>query len=193
MFNLNTMNPCRSLCFGLALAVAIPLSRAGEAPSSRFGFSGPEVFPIENFITDLHAADIDGGGLTDLIVANNWAAALVIFHAQPDAAILLTRQLFADHPTSQGVIDNHIGALLLNDRVEEAEALLRQIDANRLNPAAKAQHLLSTFEAHVKRGRVREAQTVAAQIPRNGLFPVQVRWLEENLRRLPSTAESKNP
>src|SRR5687768_12906522 len=36
-----------------------------------FGFSGPETFPIDQQISQLRAADINGDGLNDLIVVNN--------------------------------------------------------------------------------------------------------------------------
>jgi hypothetical protein len=39
--------------------------------TNRFGFSGPEIFPIDNQISQLHVADLDGDGLNDLIVVNN--------------------------------------------------------------------------------------------------------------------------
>ena len=45
-------------------------SRADETRAA-FGFTGPEIFPIEERIANLRAADVDGDGLTDLVVANN--------------------------------------------------------------------------------------------------------------------------
>lgn len=36
-----------------------------------FGFTGKEVFPIDQQISNLHVADLDGDGLNDIIVANN--------------------------------------------------------------------------------------------------------------------------
>ena len=43
----------------------------GETATNRFEFTGPEIFPVDNGISELHAADLDGDGLNDLIVANN--------------------------------------------------------------------------------------------------------------------------
>ena len=42
-----------------------------ETAGTRFGFSGPEIFPIDVGIGQLRAADINGDGLQDLIVVNN--------------------------------------------------------------------------------------------------------------------------
>ncbi len=44
---------------------------AAEDTSSPFGFTGPEIFPIDPFISELHVADLNGDGLNDLIVVNN--------------------------------------------------------------------------------------------------------------------------
>ncbi|HRZ56401.1 MAG TPA: VCBS repeat-containing protein, partial [Candidatus Paceibacterota bacterium] len=46
---------------------------AGRAADDQagFGFQGPEIFPIDNLISLLRAADFDGDGAQDLIVVNN--------------------------------------------------------------------------------------------------------------------------
>jgi hypothetical protein len=54
----------------LANARSQGLDGDGARPS-RFGFLGPEIFPIDPQIHQLHAADVDGDGLQDLVVANN--------------------------------------------------------------------------------------------------------------------------
>jgi len=42
-----------------------------EAQTNRFGFAGPEIYPIDPGIGLLHSADMDGDGLNDLVVVNN--------------------------------------------------------------------------------------------------------------------------
>ncbi len=42
-----------------------------QTVGARFGFSGPEIFPIDVGIGQLRTADINGDGLQDLIVVNN--------------------------------------------------------------------------------------------------------------------------
>src|ERR1051325_7120052 len=55
----------------------------GSAPdTNRFGFSGPEIFPIENQISQLHVADLDGDGLNDIIVANNARSKITLLYNQ---------------------------------------------------------------------------------------------------------------
>jgi len=55
---------------GAALA-AVFVCNVHADKTNGFGFSGPEIFPIDPDISLLHAADIDGDGLKDLIVVNN--------------------------------------------------------------------------------------------------------------------------
>ena len=72
----------------LLSVVALPLPRAGaEEPfinsaAPTFGFSGPEIFPIDTQISQLHAADLDGDGLNDLIVVNNARSRITVLYNQ---------------------------------------------------------------------------------------------------------------
>src|SRR5271157_1782688 len=59
------------LCGGVLACAAVLGAAAPEDKPPSFGFTGPEVFPIDSQISLLHAADLDGDGLTDLIVVNN--------------------------------------------------------------------------------------------------------------------------
>lgn len=52
-------------------AVWTGLSASAATTTNRFGFAGPEVFPLDYGIGFLHVADLDGDGLNDLIVVNN--------------------------------------------------------------------------------------------------------------------------
>ena len=58
------------------------ISLAAGTNSSRFGFSGPEIFPIESQISQLHVADLDGDGLNDLIVVNNARSRINLLYNQ---------------------------------------------------------------------------------------------------------------
>jgi len=63
----------RSHLFALAVAASLGIPAAASAAdtTNRFGFTGPEIFPIDNLIGLMHVADIDGDGLTDIVVVNN--------------------------------------------------------------------------------------------------------------------------
>lgn len=58
--------------FAAVLGLSASFSFAAENPTTnRFGFAGPEIFPIENQISQVKTADIDGDKLQDLVVVNN--------------------------------------------------------------------------------------------------------------------------
>src|ERR1700689_526396 len=64
-------------------AAAIFASLAGAADvTNRFGFTGPEIFPIDSQVSLLHAADLDGDGLNDLIVVNNSRSKINLLYNQ---------------------------------------------------------------------------------------------------------------
>jgi len=69
----------------LSVAAAM-LSLAVTAPAATmtnsFGFSGPEIFPIDQQITLMHVADVDGDGLNDIIVANNLRSKINLLYNQ---------------------------------------------------------------------------------------------------------------
>src|SRR5262245_43134597 len=55
---------------------------AGPVETNRFGFTGPEIFPIDNQISELRVADLDGDGLNDLIVVNNARSKINLLYNQ---------------------------------------------------------------------------------------------------------------
>ncbi len=81
---------CRNLNFGQAWNMSLRLltwaAALGASASlladatNRFGFSGPEVFPLDYGIGLLHVADLDGDGLNDLIVVNNNRSKLTLLY-----------------------------------------------------------------------------------------------------------------
>ena len=66
------MNRCLS-CFVVVLAAlaGFSLSIRAATVTNLFGFTGKEVFPIDQQINNLRVADLDGDGRNDLIVVNN--------------------------------------------------------------------------------------------------------------------------
>jgi hypothetical protein len=65
--------------FSLAASLAC---LASDTPTNRFGFKGPEIFPIDNQISELRVADLDGDGLNDLIVVNNARSKINLLYNQ---------------------------------------------------------------------------------------------------------------
>ena len=69
------------LAFGVGLCFSFTVF-ADDSATNTFGFNGPEIFPIDNQISDLHVADFDGDGLNDIIVANNARSRITILYNQ---------------------------------------------------------------------------------------------------------------
>src|SRR2546427_287504 len=65
------VNQAKRILSALWLLGTIVITGRGDSGTNRFGFTGPEIFPIDNQIGHLRSADLDGDGLTDLIVVNN--------------------------------------------------------------------------------------------------------------------------
>lgn len=67
----------------LGVATTALLGNAHGADSAQtFGFTGKEIYPVDSQFSLLHAADIDGDGLNDLIVVNNSRSKINILYNQ---------------------------------------------------------------------------------------------------------------
>src|SRR5579859_3467681 len=55
---------------------------ASSTNLNHFGFTGPEVFPIDNQISQLRVADLDGDGLNDLVLVNNARSKINLLYNQ---------------------------------------------------------------------------------------------------------------
>lgn len=78
----------RSAGFGAALMLAATLAARGDDKAA-FGFSGPEIFPIDPGISLLHTADLDGDGLNDIVVVNNLRAKITLLYNRTGKTNLL--------------------------------------------------------------------------------------------------------
>ena len=98
----------------------------GETATNDFGFTGPEFFPIDDGIGSLHAADLDGDGLNDLVVVNNLRSKINLLYNQTgktnQAAVKPARKLDLNElpPDSRFRIDSipvdeHIAAMVVAD------------------------------------------------------------------------------
>jgi hypothetical protein len=78
---ISSLLPKSRFVLALATAVSTLSLQAGEKKPT-FGFTGPEIFPIDAQISLLHAADLNGDGLTDLVVVNNARSKINILYNQ---------------------------------------------------------------------------------------------------------------
>ncbi len=98
----------------------------GELATNRFGFTGPEIFPIDNGIGMMQVADLDGDGLKDLVVVNNARSKLTLLYNQTGKTNIATRKPLAKRevndlpPDARFRIDSipsekRIGAMIVTD------------------------------------------------------------------------------
>ena len=69
-------------CLGCAVVAALIFTCVGRGDSvtNTFGFTGKEIYPIDENISLMHAADFTGDGLNDLIVANNLRSKITLLY-----------------------------------------------------------------------------------------------------------------
>jgi len=65
-----------------ALVLGFALAVRGETATNSFGFTGREIYPIDDQISLLHVADLNGDGLNDIIVANNRRSKINLLYNQ---------------------------------------------------------------------------------------------------------------
>ena len=99
----------------------------GKGNTNGFWFGGPEIFPIDQQISLLHAADLTGNGLNDLIVADNLKSKIVLLYNQtgksnPPASTIAEplsdiNQLPPDSRfrIDSIPVDEHIGSMVVTD------------------------------------------------------------------------------
>src|SRR6266404_7978994 len=81
--------------FGVtAAACLLAMSCFGAGTNlNRFGFSGPEIFPIDNQLVQLRVADLDSDGLNDLIVVNNTRSKINLLYNQTGKTNLVSKPM----------------------------------------------------------------------------------------------------
>src|SRR5580704_6616176 len=68
--------------FCAAMTALVLFTASAEDATNSFGFTGPEIFPIDSQISLLRSADLDGDGLNDLIVVNNSRSKINLLYNQ---------------------------------------------------------------------------------------------------------------
>ena len=77
---MNRLTTC--LCATVVAALLPGFSALAAPTTNAFGFTGPEIFPIDQQIALMHVTDIDGDGLNDIIVANNLRSKINLLYNQ---------------------------------------------------------------------------------------------------------------
>lgn len=121
------------------------------------------------------------------IFINNYAAALLIERTNAPLAIELTLRRLTQEPNNRGAQINHALALLQNDRLDDAEAVLRQLNPLTLDSYYRTVLQLGYFELNYRRQNRKAAELAYQEIEPRFLMPPQIRWLEESHQELTRT------
>lgn len=111
-----------------ALIFNFVFDSSGKTTAPDLVFTGPEIFPIDQQISLLHAADLTGNGLNDLVVANNLRSKIMLLYNQTGktnvkTAVLDTSQPLEINQLPPGSrfridsipVDEHISAMVVTD------------------------------------------------------------------------------
>ena len=79
-------------CVFVFLAM-VGTAMAENTNQNRFGFTGKEIFPIDNQLTQLRVGDLDGDGLNDLIVVNNARSKITLLYNQTGNEVVFVKYL----------------------------------------------------------------------------------------------------
>ena len=89
---MNMMISLHRMVAAILLATSA-LSAHAQSATNRFTFTGPEIFPLDSQIGILHATDIDGDGLNDLIIANNSRSKITLLFNQTGKTNIVSKPL----------------------------------------------------------------------------------------------------
>ena len=108
------------------------------------------------------------------------AESLLLLREEPAQIIRLTLELITENPNSFSHHINHVLALLLNQRVDEAAALLRKIPEESAPDAqARAAHHYAQFGVAFLEGNYAKAQEISDLIPTSLLSQRELEWFTQ--------------
>jgi hypothetical protein len=117
-------------------------------------------------------------------VIQNYAATLLTLRTNPTVAVQLTLRCLTANPDNISAKLNHVLALIQNDRLTEAEALLNEIPIAALDGIQNSTRHLAMFELYSRRNRANEALGEYSSIEPRFLYEPQLLWLDASARKL---------
>ena len=102
------------------------LSVHAQNATNTVGFTGPEIFPVDDQISLLHSADLDGDGLKDLIVADNLRSKIVLLYNQTGK----TNHVETSEPGYSGINELPSDARFRKDSIPTDERIASMIVAD---------------------------------------------------------------
>jgi hypothetical protein len=123
----------------------------------------------------------------------DYGIALLINRQSPAEAAQVTWKLLSGDPGRVEWKVHHAWALAMNQRLNEAEVLLREVNQLQLNEMGLSIYHLGAFEIHYQRKDFARARRDLERISRRHLFPCQLRWLEKMRAQMPSAPADSKP
>jgi tetratricopeptide (TPR) repeat protein len=118
------------------------------------------------------------------IIINNLAAALLMLREQPARSVELTLRRVSRNPGDLAARINHILALVLNRRTDQARRELDGLRPEDLGALEATLIHLARFEIAVLEGDLAAAKAELPGIERRFLKSAQAEWLEKEARRI---------
>ena len=115
---------------------------------------------------------------------NNHTAVLLVTRQKPEESIQLTLKLLAAAPGNNDRKVNHILALLQNQRLAEAEDMLKALNPGTLTPNESAIANYGWFELHIRRGEKELARKRYPTVERSQLLQPQLDWMDAEFKKL---------
>ena len=115
---------------------------------------------------------------------NNHTAVLLVTRQKPEESIQLTLKLLAAAPGNNDRKVNHILALLQNQRLAEAEDMLKALNPGTLTPNESAIANYGWFELHIRRGEKDLARKRYPTVERSQLLQPQLDWMDAEFKKL---------
>src|SRR5690606_1959320 len=92
-----SVHPLRRQLFCLIATALASLSGFSLEVTNRFGFAGPEIFPVENQISPLRSVDLDGDGLRDIVGVNNARSKIPLLYNRTDETNEVSEEALSDN------------------------------------------------------------------------------------------------
>ncbi len=124
---------------------------------------------------------------SDPVVANNYAASLLLRGDRGPEAAKVTLEVLGRTPNSVSARVNRALALLQVGRVDEVPALLESVAGAKLDASTAAVLHYTRFLLHEAKGEKRQALEAAGKIEQRHLFPSQVEQLNASVAKLKPT------
>jgi len=124
----------------------------------------------------------------DYMVMNNYAAALLSTRERPEQALQLTARVLQRTPNLAAMKINHCLALLQNEKLSEAEAVLKTLNPDELREQDLTYFHFAAFELNLNQRQYEGARKHGEKIALQYLLPTERQWLDKARQEIANQA-----